>query len=496
MNNSLLQENNKNHNTMASIGCTLLTHLLIFLLWCILLPLIVVLLPFVVLAIIIRGTEALVYYCKYKCTPIRSTDLLWTFETPGNRMIISGMLQLDGKVYLETFRTSIRERLIEKKNEDGDLIYPQAQQYLEAGYVNYYWKNIGKININDHVYNLCQEPVKSETELQSLISEHSGKKFPNDNQRSPWEMVLVPYLTENSQVEKTVVVFRLKHAIADGSALAYFLINQLADNGNQTGTMIKKFTQRQRILLNIKALWYLPLVYAKIMLHPKEKNVLYTKELTGIKKQAWSKPIDLETVKRAKNRMNGTVNDVLVGCLSKAMGSYFQDCRQLSTKQNLTTIFAVDTRSSISEAQYFRNYVAGIVVKLPMYTETVEQSIQLSKAIFDRVKEIGEPISTYMGWHFLSFLLPAAVSKFFVFDQVGKTTASISNLMGPQYKVTINGHDVEMFAFWPPGTYTQSLSVSFCSYNEQIRMGIEVDTSVLQDPAPILNLFEEAVKNI
>lgn len=496
-------------------------HLTIFILWIILVGLLTILLPLVLFVILVRGAEALVYYCSYGATPIRSVDVLWTFQTPQNRMNISGAMQLDGSVDLETFRSIVNQRLIEKRDDNtGKLVYPQATQYLMPGYINYYWANVEKYDINDHVYYLQKEPIESEDKLMERISKHVNQDFggygvKNDKSeklgQSPWEIVLVPYKVPNNGREKTLAVFRLKHAIADGSALAYFLINQLADTSNQTGTMVKKFTQRQRVLLNLKAVWYLPMVYAKIMLHPAEQNVMYKTDLSGIKKHAWSKPIDLELVKKVKNQMGATVNDILVGCLSKSVGNYLSsksadeedhtspeeiNLNQQQRQQHITSIFAVDTRSSISEARYFRNQVAGIVFQLPTNMSEVNGSIQQTKKQFDKVKDIGEPISTNLGWHFLSFVLPARIAKFFVFDQIRKTTISISNLMGPQYPVYINGHQLDFVTFWPPGTYTQTASFSFCSYNEQIRLGVEIDTACMENPLPLIHAFEDIVDSL
>ena len=165
-------------------------------------------------------------------------------------------------------------------------------------------------------------------------------------------------------------------------------------------------------------------------------------------------------------------------------------------KNRIIFFLSVDTRATVSEAQYFRNQVAGIVFRLPTDTKNVNDSIQETKKLFDKIKSTGEPISTNLGWHFLSFLLPACISKLFVFDNVGKTTASVSNLMGPQYPVCVNGHEIDFVTFWPPGTYTQSLSFSFCSYNEEIRLGIEIDTACIKSPLPLIQSFEDVMNSL
>jgi len=479
---------------------TIIKHLFLLVLWIFTLLLLVVLLPVVLLVFMLRSIEALIYHKKYGCQAIRNTDILWTFSTPENPMNISGVFQLDGQVELQAFKEILKARLIEKIDSDGNLIYPQTKQHLEAGFINYYWMEDKDFNMSDHVYYIQQDPTKTESELQDLISQHLHSPFPVNPMRSPWEFALVPHLSP-SLIPKTIVVFRLKHAIADGSSLAYFLINQLADSSNQTGTMVKKFTQNQRAWLNFKAVWYLPWTYVKIMFQPEDKNVLHSTKLSGIKKYVWSQPIDLDSVKRMKNKLDGTVNDVLIGCLSKSVCDYIMakspephNNKPLS-KQNFTTVFAVDTRSSISEAQYFRNQVAGIVFQLPINLVKVTDIVTKTKSMFDQVKHTGEPISTNLGWHFLSFLLPATISKYFVFKQVSKTTACISNLMGPQYPVSIMGHHIDFLCFWPPGTYTQTMSFSFCSYNEQIRLGLEVDSEVMQDPTNLIRNFETTIKD-
>ena len=470
-------------------------------LWPLFMWIFILLVPVYLVVYIIRRTEYFIYRSLYGAKLFPCEDVVWTMSTPQNELNINCCLIVKGILTIDNFRKLIDKCLIKSEDGKGNLLYWKATKIIYPGYLNYYWVDDELFDINDHVYELLDTVVSSEDELKNVISLHRSTKLILKNQGSPWEFVLIPYLDNGCR--KTVIFSRLSHAIADGSALAYFLINCLGQYQHPCKEQtILKFSQghqgisrTDRFLINLKGMWTLPVVQFDFLFSCADKNELHAKYASGNKILTWTNPIDLSLVKSIKNSLNTTVNDVLIGCLAKTLNDFFiESC--CACPSEISVVFPFDIRSSPHEAKDFKNNVAVIVIRLLTKSSDLVTSIKMAKSRMDVIKNSCEPTGSFLCWKFLSFLLPRFMAKLFVFSTVNKTTGSLSNLAGPQQTITIDGNPVEMITFWSPQTNNQCFGTAFCSYNGFIRMGIEVDHYVSKDPQRICRMFEENIKKL
>ena len=490
-----------------NIMWAMLEVIFLSMLWSLLLPIILAALPVALLLFLLRSLETGARFFASGAISLRREDLLWMMGNERNYQIISGFLELDGLLNSIDFENLLLQRLVNKRDEKGDRIYPQVTMHLEPGYMDFFWYPDSGFNISDHV--IREKCVSDPEKLRIKIGEYVSRNFP-DSTKSPWEFILIPFWDKDSGHKKTVVLFRLSHAISDGSSLAYFLIHVLSDNQPKSLVTIKKYTESQRLMFYAKAIFWIPLVYLRLLLHQEERNAIRHSHGSGHRSKktvSWSKALPLVLLKKKKNELASTVNDVAVGCLAKAVRDHFQkskrDCNSddLSTEDTFSAVFAVDTRSNIQQAQIFQNHVAGVVESLPVenslsvgeHDNSIDEFITKTKHKFDRIKRIGAPIGIYLGWRAMAYLLPLCVLRPFVCKMVGKTTASISNLIGPQSEISICGFRVRSLTFWPPPSGDQSMGISFCSYDNHIRIGVVCDSEALNDLGDLVSLFEENV---
>ena len=313
--------------------------------------------------------------------------------------------------------------------------------------------------------------------------------------------VLIPYQVGDQS--KTVIFCRLSHTIADGSALAYFLVNRLGqyEYGSVESPILKfsqirkGFSKVDRFLINLKGLWMIPVVQTSLLLSHKDSNELHTSKATGTKSVTWLSPINLDLVKTIKNRLGCTVNDVLLGCLSKSLSDYFTEI-DAKCPTNVSLIFPLDIRSSPEEAKEFNNKLAAIVFKLPTKKTDLISAIQETKSRMNYVKTSGEPIGSALGWQFVSFLLPRFLAKVIVTLTVNKATGSVSNLIGPHRTIVIGNRKLESVVFWPPQTLHHCFGAAFCSYNGYIMMGVEGDHATLKDPERITKIYLDNINKL
>lgn len=471
------------------------------LLWPIFIALAIALIPFCVFIFIIRNLEYLLYHCYYNAVLLNYEDIVWTMETPENQLLINSSLIVDGILPISKFSKLIDDRFVNYRDLNGKLHYWKATKRIRAGCINFYWVEDEHFDLKKHVYELQTTRVTSENELRQVLSRHRSTKLSYENGGSPWEFVLIPYQVSNCH--KTVIFARLSHALADGSALAYFLVNQLGsskekieNNAHLKFSQIRKgFTKYHRYLLHLKALWIFPVVQLSTLLAFKDNNALHVSKATGTKCITWTNPLDLENIKSVKNRLGCTVNDVLMGCLAKTLNDYFK-MKDTICPRAVSLIFPLDIRSSPEEAVEFGNRVAVVKLKLPTTNTDLITLIQDTKRRMNYIKTSGEPIGSFLGWKVVSFLLPRFLSKLFVFFVVGKTTGSLSNLVGPFNTILISDNKLESVLFWPPQTYHHGFGAAFCSYNGKILIGVESDHATLTDPAIITKIFEDNIKKL
>lgn len=477
-----------------------------FILWPMFLLIFIVLIPLIIIIYVIRTTEYLIYRAFYGARLMQYADVVWTMSTPQNDLTINCCMVVDDDLSINTFRTLINETLINSKSERGERLYWKTTKQIYPGYINYYWVEDEQFDIKNHVYELVsrKKAPTSKDELTKLISLHRSSSSRVKDDLSPWEFVLIPYVQENKQ--HTVILCRLSHAIADGSALAYFLINRLAQYQYPSKEeLMLKYSQTangmsrvDKFLLTLKGVWTLPVVQLDFLLSPIDDNMLHLKpgvNVSGQKKLTWTEPVDLALVKSIKDKLHTTVNDVLLGCLSKSLSDYFAEMKVVPPS-DVTVIFPFDVRSAPDEAKLFQNKVAIVMLRLPTSSNDLLTTIKVVKRRIDQLKRSAEPLGSYICWKLVSFLLPKFISKTFVFSTIDKSTGPLSNLAGPQKTMTIGGHKLELITFWPPLTNNQSFGTSFCSYDGFISMAVEMDHCLAKDPRRLCKIFEENIEKL
>ncbi|XP_066917983.1 uncharacterized protein [Clytia hemisphaerica] len=468
-------------------------HISLVSLWILISGLLLLLSPIILLMLVLRSSETIFYKRLYGGSKLNAPDLIWTMKRKEQLGVIIGMLHLDGSLDLPQCKDMLLKRLVNKRL-NGKLLYPRVTQYISPGWINYYWLADPDFNIDNHVAYLTQTPISSDKKLKEIIEGLFCAPFKG---KSPWEFLLVPYKKDNEE-SKTIILVRLEHSIGDGSSLAYFLMNSLADQEpnieseeSQSSTSkdhkVSKFSLGAIFFSSLVGLWYLPLVYVKNLTRKTDQNILHTPHLTCNKKVDWILPIPLETVKSIKNALKSTVNDVLVGVLSKSIDDYFQS--QGAPGKSFTIFNAVNLRTHSPDG--FDNQITSLLLSFPLGKPTTEGHIKALKSTFDVMKARKEPLGLILGWHFIGFILPVFLLEKLMFNEIDKTTGNVTNLIGPNQSIKIQGLNVDSLSFWQPALCNQAFSVSFCSFQGQIRISAQADSIVMNDPGIILNSFEK-----
>lgn len=452
------------------------------------------LLPFIVLFHILRRVERVIV----KMTPIENSltgmDALWQQSTDENRLVINGLVCVENYSSFEegvkNFRQAILERMVNAKKENGELQFPRVRCFIRPGFFQYFFQEDKSFQIQNHVFAWDGEVPRSKDELAMIVSKLSNEPFPEG--RSPWYFCCVQ---TNFGDNDFAVIFRMSHSIADGIALTRFVVCKLPDQ-TIPEKKLQKFSSVGRSLLLAKALFILPLYLLKLLFTFADRSLLHGPDLSGVKKVAWHEAFDLQMIKKIKTATGTTVNDVLMSCLSLALRRYFQK-KGVANPADFTASVPVDVRSPASWKELvFENKFSLVFPKLAVATDGVLKQLYETKARMDQTKVSGE----FLASGFVISLSNELFPEFFIRKMntliTKKASCVLSNVPGPQHKLTVKGRDLKYMIFWPPQKDNIGVGLSIFTYAGQLIVGVQGDVSVLSDPEIITEEFGNAVKEM
>lgn len=198
--------------------------------------------------------------------------------------------------------------------------------------------------------------------------------------------------------------------------------------------------------------------------------------------------VDLSRVKEVKNRLGGTVNDVVLATVAGALGEFF-DRKNIDRPPNFRTVVPVNVRAS-EEKDQLGNRVSVWFLSLPLRTRDPQSRMRQIQAATARLKEgndsAGAQILTdAVDWTGSSVLRTAAslLNRTHVYNMI------VTNVPGPDVPLYLL--DARLVSAYPfvPLFNDQGLGVALFSYAGSLHWGLGADWDLLPD----LHLFRDAL---
>lgn len=191
--------------------------------------------------------------------------------------------------------------------------------------------------------------------------------------------------------------------------------------------------------------------------------------------------VDLADVKEVKNRLGGTVNDVVLATAAGALGEFMRSHGDSTDEMIFRALIPVNIRSG-KEAQNLGNRVAMVMAALPVETtepvERLEQVIGTTR----RLKESNQVLAVQWleefadrvgGDFFLSIIRQATRARPF--------NVTVTNLPGPQFPLFLLGAKLQALYPMVPLFTNQALGVAVMSYDGKVHWGFNSDWDSLPD---------------
>ncbi|HWK85348.1 MAG TPA: wax ester/triacylglycerol synthase family O-acyltransferase [Caldimonas sp.] len=444
-------------------------------------------------------------------------DTAWLrMDNDVNLMMIVGVWLLEPKIAYATLCRRVEDKLLK---------YERFRQRVVRDAGGPSWVDDDGFDIHRHVVRdkLVRGPGQSEREaLQARVGALAME--PLDPARPLWQFLLI----ENYEGGSALVA-RIHHCIGDGIALISVMMT-ITDGGGDPparkrraasgepddwlaeavlkplGGLSAKAAElvdasiargldalanpRQGIAESIDGALTATRVLgdvASLVLMSDDSPTLLKGKPSGQKRVAWGEPIALDRVKAIGKALGCSVNDVLLACVSGAIGDWLRDQGDDPTGKEIRAMVPVNLRS-LDDAWKLGNRFGLAPLVLPIGIDNPLARVYAVRARMNALKSSYQPL--------LAFIVLAIAGQMNkpVQDLIlglfsKKATAVMTNVPGPGVPLRFCGSTLRQTMFWVPSSGDIGVGVSILSYGGGVQFGLITDEALCPDPQAIVDAF-------
>jgi hypothetical protein len=193
-------------------------------------------------------------------------------------------------------------------------------------------------------------------------------------------------------------------------------------------------------------------------------------------------PLPMDAVRRAKRRLGGSVDDVIVATVAAGLYRYLTDVGYPDMPRALRAMLPVSTRRPGGGVS-LGNHVSSIFVDLPMYTDDVAElvpAIVHAKATL-RIAHAAAGGSLLVA---AAGLLPATVHRplLQLVSALPFANLVLSDVPGPAAPLELLGHPIKVCYPLMPLTRNIGLSIAAVSLGGSVGIGVTADPALVPNP--------------
>lgn len=428
-------------------------------------------------------------------------------EKGNGHMAIGALLMFDGPPPdHEDFLTHIRSRVHMLPRLRQRLAYPP----LRLG--TPFWIDHPEFDVHQHVRRVRLPEPGAERQFQELVGELLAPAL--DRSKPLWELILV----EGFADERFAIVYKTHHAMADGISAVdigmllfdveprsepdrteaewrpgktpshatllvragYGLAATLARCARWLGRALRNPRRAaKRAGDGMVGLW--EVAWNLIKAAPK---VPLNQEVTAERSFCWT-TFDLADLKRIKNALGGTVNDVSLAVASGALRRWLQEHHVAVDGLELKALVPVSIRME-NEHGELGNKLTVMRGPLPVGIGDPAARLHFVSEAMDGLKDSKQPLGAEAIWGlndwFRDFAPPILLSPTAAINFSPRLfNLLVTNFPGPQVPFYVLGR--ELTAIHPVGFLARkhALAIAILSYNGQVSFGVLSDPGSLPD---------------
>jgi diacylglycerol O-acyltransferase len=448
-------------------------------------------------------------------------DTAWLrMDNDVNLMMIVGVWLLQPKVAYETLCRRVADKLLK---------YERFRQRVSRDAAGATWVEDDEFDIHRHVVRekLVRRKGQSAREaLQARVGELATT--PLDAARPLWQF----HLVENYEGGSALVA-RIHHCIGDGIALISVMMT-IADGGSDPPSRKRRAAStaqedggdwladavlrplgglsskaagvveasigraldaladpQQGLASSIEGARTVGRVLgdvAAMALMADDSPTLLKGKPSGRKRVAWGEPIALDQVKAIGKALGCSVNDVLLACVSGAIGDWLRAQGDDPAGKEIRAMVPVNLRP-LEEAWKLGNRFGLAPLVLPIGIANPVARVFAVRARMAALKASYQPLLAFAVLAFAGQMAkPVQDAILGLFAK--KATAVMTNVPGPVVPLKFCGATLTQTMFWVPSSGDIGVGVSILSYGGGVQFGLITDEALCPDPQAIVDGFE------
>ena len=447
-------------------------------------------------------------------------DTAWLrMDNDVNLMMIVGVWLLTPKLGYDALCRRIEDKLLK---------YPRFRQVVVRDAAGAHWHDDDSFAIGHHVVRDKLVVGRGQSERAALQA-RAGElaSTPLDPDRPLWQFHLIERYDGGS-----ALIARVHHCIGDGIALISVMMT-ITDGGNDPPGRKKRVADEsgdgsdwlsEAVLkplggLSAKAAGLLEAGIARSLellanpqqgllgsldnarlgarvmkdvaamaLMPDDSPTLLKGKPSGVKRVAWGEPISLDQVKAIGKALGCSINDVLLACVSGAIGAWLTEMGDAPAGKEIRAMVPVNLRP-LDQAWQLGNRFGLAPLVLPVGIASPLERVYAVRARMNELKASYQPMLAF------AVLAVAGQSPKPVQDMIlglfaKKSTAVMTNVPGPAVPLTFCGSTLRQTMFWVPASGDIGVGVSILSYGGGVQFGLITDDALCADPQAIVDRFE------
>jgi WS/DGAT/MGAT family acyltransferase len=208
---------------------------------------------------------------------------------------------------------------------------------------------------------------------------------------------------------------------------------------------------------------------------------------SGRKVVSWCEPLPLARVKAVGKVLGASLNDVLLACVAGAIGHYLRETGEDPTGKDIRAMVPVNLRP-LESAWQLGNRFGLVPLLVPVGIENPVERLGVVRQRMAALKGSYQPLLAYELLA-LSGLLAESGQKAISNRFLEKTTAVMTNVVGPAKPLTYCGSRVRQSIFWVPSSGDVGVGVSIISYAGGVQLGLITDEALCPQPSRISDRF-------
>ncbi|MDQ3729129.1 MAG: wax ester/triacylglycerol synthase family O-acyltransferase [Actinomycetota bacterium] len=416
---------------------------------------------------------------------------------------------------IEDFREHLHSRL--------HLVprFRQKLKFVPLGQGRPIWIDDPQFNLGYHVRNTALPEPGSEQQLRTLAARIFSQRL--DRTKPMWEM----WLVDGLEGGRFAIVAKTHHCLVDGVS-GVDITTVLFDAAPDTPTLepepwvagpepsdaemlgralIERAVTPAEAIRGARAVFRRPRKVARLVVDGLESvgalaragvaapDSPFNVEISPYRRFEWVHS-DLAELKRIKNTVGGTVNDVVVAAVAGALGRFLRARGHATADLELKAMVPISVRLADQHGD-LGNKVSAMYATLPVGIEDPAERLRAVSAGMGDLKESKQAVGASLLTELADFAPPT------ILGQAGRLQSRqrffnmvVTNVPGPQFPLFLMGHALQAIYPMVPLAKRQVVCFGIMSYNGQVNFGLIGDYDAMADLDALAHDLSESLSEL